>query len=340
MAIWNPPAAGGGGGATLSEATAASLSDGESVNVTHPAVALDSGEIRFSALATLAGESSLASPSTWTDYDLREGSGATWVQDSGADGHFSVAPGIAVPGCRIWLSAGGYASINTMTGDGTAPSSVTLSVAVATGGIEAIWSSYGQGSDLYCYYSGSTYPDFSGAAAPYSISDTLLSQADLADIGTLAGPSGTGPGRGAISLDGGVSWLVFDGAAWSTLALTATSMQSGGMHIISSSWSDTAGDALDAADWAALLDLMTAEGASLDVRIAVGWDPAGSYSGVYTTGVATQAADSVVPVPLVMPGYSAEGFVVARSSTTQATYTWNAPMTGTYTDFRCGVWTS
>lgn len=327
------PVAGGsapspsGGGYTLTEQLVASFNINESYTLTHPAVALDSGEILFSVLHDAVPQSYSQTANTWTDENLR-GTATSFVFDSGTKGHFyGGAPDVRVQvGCVV---EGRY--ITAITPPGTGPSSVTLTTSSANFPVSSIYCLYGQGEMLYPYQYTGIAADYAGAAIAYSITDTLVVSSNVPSMGGSLRLTATNSGavvnpRGAISLDGGTTWLAFDGSDWVAITSSAASLLGDGMRIQTEDWLGADNAALDEEDWIALQGLMVAAGDDLDARLIVGMDPDGVnwnvLSAIHITwnGV-EEVTQGVVGSEFSMGGGGEPNWTVNRTSTTQAVFT-------------------
>lgn len=254
-----------GGSGSASIAHVLTMAAGGVYLQTHPSVSmdyLDDPDIDVSAWATYAAEVdqtlSFGNWNTNTDITIPNlnTSNVTWIDGVSADsGSFSAAKDAGVQrGCKVKINGIVY-QIEAIIGDGTGVDDVVLSA--DPGGNYAIEWIHGVqgnfGGELttsalgywpvdYWYY--------------FQTTATNSPSGHLVDVMTGAvGGSGTISGGGqakmAISLDGGTTWKYFNGSAWATMTMAEWATKG---LVIDNTFvvKDSAGAAMDGADWAAL----------------------------------------------------------------------------------------
>lgn len=338
---------GGGGGPTLSEqadAPTASLEPSDELTVTHPAVVLNNGAIRFSAQATKIGAtSSLDVSNLFAEWENLNTAGATWVQDNLALGHFSTAPGARVAeGCQISYGEYGVVGILSITGDGTGPSSVELDGEISSTAINRISAVLSGLSPTYAGWPVEATPTLAEGDWTWGKTSTIYNAATLPYelTGFTQGVSvGTDNVRAAFTLDGETTWITHDGTGWELVDFE--DVKTAGCTLDSDGWYASDGiTELTQDDWDDLLALMALEGEDLDLRLVAGFRPTGDaglgFSSMYA---GSKAADLVVPLPAPTESSFSTGFAVERVSSTVALFRWSAGFSGTYKDFRVQTWT-
>lgn len=212
------------------------LTASESVIITHPAVPLaNSKDISCYAWLTTNGENGGIARMTWELVDTHDSDtywdipdlnvfGATWVDDGGVTGHFSVKPGDISKFCQMRVNGTTY-TISILTGDGTNAGEVTHDGEAIGGPFAIDWI---RGIGYYNGVSQSVAPGASNAgfwrwcktkaANQYSAADNALLDvfADDALAGTV-GVQNNGRIKCAVSTDGGATWLWHDGTSWATM---------------------------------------------------------------------------------------------------------------------------
>jgi hypothetical protein len=213
-----------GGGATPYNATAASMSNGDAIVLTHAAVPLDEPlDVHGTAVYTPGG-TSVVSLTTWDSLNWTipnlNTSGRTWIADGGATGHLSGAADSGVgAGCEILIAGTTYV-IESLVLDGTGAGSITLSG--APGPDSPITWIRALKLNMQIEVTANSLGVFPTAAAWYDVVSTAAPGASLplamtgaldliGAIGSL--PAGTAI-KAAFSIDGGVTWLYYDGLAW------------------------------------------------------------------------------------------------------------------------------
>jgi hypothetical protein len=345
------PGGGSGGDGTLTEDIVSSMTSGSTHSVTHPSVPLTgagSGEIRFSVLATKLGsstESFYVFPGE-SIQNLNTG-GAGWVQDSGVYGHFSAAvdPNVVV-GVTVNVAGTAY-TIASITGGGTAPSSVELDSAAATGAISYIRASTGTPYDNYLYIS---YYWDGGAIIKYAATPTMTyaRNNDISpttpweNLGKFKGISGSVSGgvyRAAFSLDGGSTWISFDGSAWVTITLA--NLEAAGLQFSTGYAKDSLGISLPVDDgtsspaegWGTLRTAIEAAGAGLNLCVAIGirTPTLSTPAGITSLTIDWAEKDTVHP-------HTLSEFIVSRTAATTALFSCNT--SSARSDVHCQVWTA
>jgi len=322
---------------------------GDTALVLHPPVPLTSGAIQFSALRTVEGAEYASAGPTWTPEDLNQG-GASWVQDAGNDGHFSVAPGARVSaGCTVQF--GSLNVIEAMTGDGTAPSSVTLFNAEVSGPITNIHAlndnsfgglrtarTEGTGTPPGVYsYALSAELTIQGSGVPFT-ADQLQEILGLGSISVdMINP------RGAITADGGATWRAYNPlTGWATLGLS--NLETEGCQISGGVWLDVNGDAIDSSALDELALVLSSEGPALDLRLALGAQALAGTGEISSIKLESKLPDYVGPIqlgpaPAMGMGGAPSTIGVLRSSVASAQF--SMPTYGdSFTDVLLTVWTS
>jgi len=335
---------GGGGGPTLTEEVIASPTNGQEVVVTHPAVPLSgsgSGKIGFSGLAMIPGSSQGYYPTTgWDDQNCNTG-GASWIKDSGTAGHFSANPGpLVVQYALMYMADGWTRQITSIGVDPTVASSVVLDGEQDSGAITTIKTVRGSGSSCYAV-NGVSY---GGARMAYSITPELIDAAEFATLGSFDGiyswHSGTeSPTRAAITLNGGTTWLSFDGSDWVEIGLEDLITE--GLQAFpagSGAFSDSSGNAMDPAHWSALFSLAQAE-LAVSIKVAIGIDGGGvSYGGIDSFNFNTFKRGYMQPMNV--SNYGTVGYSsIVRLSETETRFKLATGWGGGPTDWHCQVWT-
>jgi hypothetical protein len=359
---WVDVGPGTGGGPTLTEDIASFAFPGDYHQVTHPSVALGDGNIKFSALYTeVGGLTNTNLYFTNTAYEDLNVNGASWVQDAGVTGHFSVSPGTEVTAYCAVRFGFFLCYITSYTAPGTAPGSVTLSTAQATGPITSVENlSFYWGNDVLPTTPDSiNYPVMSRLF--YARCNSFFGYGGVLKLANLGGVvhqfSGSGYGRFAITLDSTVTypeWLTYDGSNWVAMnvagvQLVPATFMSDGLRPLPAG--DPSGHFLGntggvipvddgtptATGWGELRLLMQAYGAGVSVGFLIGIQTPGDL-----TTLSGMAVNYTLKDIIVMPscgsstGMYAE-FNVKRDDETHATFTkyFGFPVV----DVHCQVWT-
>lgn len=347
---------GGPGGPVCTEVVVGTLTTGDlPIEMNHPAVPLTgpgSGGIMWTATASYPGTEHISAGGVdWPAEDLNV-NGATWENDGVGIGHFSVNPG---PKCGIGMALDDPSS-NAITtnwpADPTVEGSVTLTQDYATTlvpvTLRAIYGNWQWGDSISCgIMVAATHLN---NAVTYVTSPLLLNSDDLATVGVaplmwgLSGP--TIAVRGAVSVNGGATWISWDGVEW--LDASGNPMTDG-LRIPTEGyqaapWLDCDGNAIESDGQAALRALMDAEGVALDFRARVYIQPLAVQEGI--TGIQAKWTEASTKRPLVcgravnQMGGPPELIVAQVDPTTSSIIPPTEGMPVTYEDVVVTVWTT
>jgi hypothetical protein len=339
------PGAGGGGGETLTEDIVPSMGFGNTQTVTHTSVPLTDGGIKFSALATIPGATHTAGVFPTIFENIHNGV-ATWVQDAGTLGHFSVAPGVNVTTNDLIDIGGTIYGMVINTPPGTNPSSVTLTASLASSAINAINAVQSLGAEIRPASVAGVYTICPVVSWGYT-GVNVISSGQVAAMYILQGLTGslygTGIARAAVSLDAAATWLTYNGSAW--VAVIPANLEADGLQC-DAGVKDNTGVAIPADDgspgatgWGELRLLMQAAGAGLQFRVMLGirntFNVETEFYNVYLNW---QDEPSYQALSIGRGGFGG-GFdmQVTRISDTQATFYYSG-LTPTINDVHCQVW--
>lgn len=330
-ASWQTPT--GGGWTKTAAAPVAHLAPGESFDLDHPA---STGLPQV--WAEIAGDSDTAQPTPVADG--ADFGAAAWLQDDGVSGHFSADPGNqVVRGCAITIGEA-TAAIVAMDGDGTGLEAVELTDAIPSGPIARIDPVLGwAGGSLVTSGSGGTYVETPELALARC---ELLTAGQVAGVGTLTGVSGdlsgTGAvGRAAFSVDGGASWIAWDGTGWVTVA--EEDLEDDGCQVAFGTLAGSDGLAIAAGGWAALLALAVAGEAGLWLLVGLRGTAVdqSAITGLLASWV-EPSTDELLALGHTGGMMAGGGLRVIRVSTTRTRFL-NAAMWITFDNVRALVWT-
>ena len=338
------PGGGGGGGETLTEIIVPAMTYGNTQTVTHAAVPLTDGGIKFAMLATIPGTSQSSTVYPDTFENLNTGA-ATWIQDAGTAGHFSGVPGANVTSDDFIFIGGVQYGMTITTPPGTAPSSVTLTASIPSASIDAINSVYSLSNEIRPTYVLS-YAICPVVSWGYPNHD-LITAAQVTTMHIFAGlwlsTTGTGVVRAAVSLDGGTTWLAYNGSTWVTI--TPSNLEVAGLQGLGGYVADSAGNAIPADDgtpgavgWGELRLLLVAAGVGLHFRVMLGIRGDGSDTYAYNACLFWQDYDTYQSLFCSGNQYGNLDFLVNRDSTTQAMFYYLNSSFPSVTDVHCQVW--
>jgi len=336
----------GGGGETLTEVVVPTMNFGNTQSVTHASVPLTNGSIKFSALATIPGASHSAGVFPNTFENIHNGV-ATWVQDAGTFGHFSVAPGVNVTTNDLIDIGGTIYGMVISTPPGTNPSSVTLTASLASSAINAIYAVRSLGAEIRPASVSGVYAICPVVSWGYT-GTNVLSSGQVALMYTLQGMSGalygTGITRAAFSLDAAVTWLTYNGIAW--VAVDPANLEADGLQCDGGVVKDNTGVAIPVDDgspgatgWGELRLLMQAAGAGLQFRVMLGIRSAFNVeTEFYNVYINWEDEPSYQALSIGVGGFGGGyDMQVTRDSDTQATFYYSGS-SPTINDAHCQVW--
>jgi hypothetical protein len=356
---WVDIGPGTGGGPTLTEVVIPSfLSTDPPAYVTHPSIPLTgagSGAIRFTVLGGEIQSRTTEYPTLNMVENLKS-SALNWVAETGTKGHFDGAADLRAGEFNLIDIAGTEYAITAYSSPGTGSESVTLSAAAPNGSINYIRNSitYGGAVRNSYYYDGATTHYAHPTVLSYvtESASNMLTPTDAAKMVYFEAIFGYHTGtaaKGLLTLDGGSTWISFDGSAWVTVTLA--DLDSQGMVIPLDTagyiWLDSVGSAVPLDDlsatpvegWGTLRTALQAAGPALDFRMAVGvrGTELDATHGFFQHLGMNWRAEDVVTSLAIGQGYSSSiKFRVARLTETVTEFT--KISSSTYDDVHCQVW--
>lgn len=230
----NVSSGGGGGGVTVTTETIALLSQSTSQDITHPSVALSSGDIMFGGTLDVLG-----SP-TSEQFDTGWSASTNWTRKSeqgsitqfnvtgdnagNATGNFDAAAGASVVVGTALDINGAACNIVAIAGDGTGADSVEVSLgfAIATYPVNEVTNVQNSGSPEIAN-NGVTYVQNQQTWAQLN-KNASLDFSSVSTITSMQSQSGSFPVGStvkiAFSKDGGTTWYYHNGTAWVTMTMS------------------------------------------------------------------------------------------------------------------------